>query len=422
MTSSESADFRFCDLPREIRAKIYRDLLCDWKPQPTTIDVARILNSFHAARDIHTAILRTNKAISREAYDVMIKTNRFIKITSVYGAPLRKAISSLQVPIVASNGQVVDAFHKYVMAVHFDFVHDRISSNRVGSTNMLTPCKFMILHRDLDAFCEAVPNGDVHIPGFSEVPRLSITVAPLLVDPDLANTMLALQEFFSDKTQKSLLGPFRNRLRGFKHVRIQGHVDSDLANTVQEEMQQDRWPDHEHVLRDLRAAKDKGSSLFKQGKQDEGCLIWQDAVVNIDKVHESTSWPSLVKPGGEQFVSQLAELYFLVRLNIAHVQIFNVQRSGGMTVSRILAQDALTGATRAMKRDHWMEGYKLTPSIQHLAKLRYRYALLMRLEDEPGTSVKALSHIVVALRLQPGDTAILKEMSAILAWKVQRHE
>jgi hypothetical protein len=420
MTSSVSADFRFCDLPREIRAKIYRDLLCNWKPQPT--DVPRLLSSIHAARDIHTAILRTNKAISREAYDVMIKTNRFIKITSVYGAPLRNAVSTVQVSIIASNARVVDAFQKYVMAVHFDFVHDRTSSDRVGSTNMLTPYKFMILHRDLDAFCEAVPNGDVHIPGFSEVPRLSITVAPLLVDPDLANTMLAMPEFFSETTQTRLLGPFRNRLRGFKHVRIQGHVDADLANTVQEEMQQDRWPDHEHVLRDLRAAKDKGSSLFKQGKQDEGCLIWQDAVADIDKVHESTSWPSLVKPGGEQFVSQLAELYFLIRLNIAHVQIFNVQRSEGMTTSRILAMDALTMASRAMKRDYWMEGYKLTPSNQHLAKLRYRYALLMRLQDAPGTSVKALGQIIAALRLQPGDTAILKEMSAILAWKVQRHE
>ncbi|KAH7073602.1 hypothetical protein BKA63DRAFT_37285 [Paraphoma chrysanthemicola] len=411
--------FRFCDLPGEIREKIYRELLCAWKPQPTTVDASNIYKFASAEHAIDTAILRTNKAISREAYDVMIKVNRFIKVTSVRGTPLRSIVNSLQLPIVASNRRAVDVFPRYVMAVHLSFVNDLSWSEHDDNTGMFDPCSFMILHRDLDTFCEALSDGDVHVRGFSEALRLTITIAPFLADPVLANSAPQLQDFFSTTTQKSLLVSFRTRLRGFKHVQIQGHADSHLVKAVQAQMAQNRWSDCEGVLADLKAAKEKGSGLFQQGRRDEGCLLWQDAAVDVDTIYESSSWPSLVKDGGDHFASQLAELYFLTRLNIAHLQISKMQRPTERVIAGIMAEDSLNMAVRAMKRDHWMQGHKFQPSNQHLAKLRYRYALLLRLQDEPGTSDRALRYIDAALRLQPGDSAIMKERDAILAWKRQ---
>jgi hypothetical protein len=85
----------------------------------------------------------------------------------------------------------------------------------------------------------------------------------------------------------------------------------------------------------------------------------------------------------------------------------------------IMAEDALNSATRSLKQDYWMKGYKYRPSDQHLAKLRYRFALFIRLQAEPGTADRALRHIEGAVRLQPGDAAIVKEKDNIMAWKAR---
>jgi hypothetical protein len=86
----------------------------------------------------------------------------------------------------------------------------------------------------------------------------------------------------------------------------------------------------------------------------------------------------------------------------------------------IMAEDALNSATRSLKQDYWMKGCKYRPSDQHLAKLRCRFALFIRLlQAEPGTADRALRHIEGAVRLQPGGAAIVKEKDNIMAWKAR---
>jgi hypothetical protein len=82
----------------------------------------------------------------------------------------------------------------------------------------------------------------------------------------------------------------------------------------------------------------------------------------------------------------------------------------------LMAEDALNSATRSLQKDYWKEGFKHRPSIQHLAKLRYRFATYIRLQGEPGSEDRALRHIAKALLIQPGDPAILKEKDNIMAW------
>jgi hypothetical protein len=134
------------------------------------------------------------------------------------------------------------------------------------------------------------------------------------------------------------------------------------------------------------------------------------------------SWSTLTTHGGERFASELAELYFLVRLNIAHIKVSNMISTPDMAYYKgIMAEGALSSATRSLRQDHWMNGYKYRPANKHLAKLRYRFALLTRLQGEEGTEVRALRRIEGALRLQQGDAAILKERENILAWMAKRH-
>jgi hypothetical protein len=82
----------------------------------------------------------------------------------------------------------------------------------------------------------------------------------------------------------------------------------------------------------------------------------------------------------------------------------------------VLAEGALNSAVRSMKQGFWKLDYKYRPSTQQLAKLRYRYAMFMRLEGDPKNADRALRYIEGTLRLQPGDAALMREREHILAW------
>jgi hypothetical protein len=414
---SPAAPFRFRDLPSEIRNKVYRELLCDFKPIPTTFNASTLLDLAPAARDVDTAILCTNTVTYREAYDVMVKTNRFVKVTSVPGLPLRTLLGGIQVPIVTERKKVVNRFRGYVLAIHLGSAKSITIPQEPTAQQMLRPCTLMILHRDMELFCTALSDGDAHVPGYSGNLQISMTVAPILDEPRLAENKPSFESFFSEATQKALLAPFKTHLRGYKAVNIRGHVARSLAADVENDMRQDRWSDPAHILANFALEKEKGLKLFQERMKDEGCLVWQDAALDIDKIVESSSWPTLIKRGGQSFISQLAELYFLVRLNAAHVQLLDMQEGIKPAMfAGIMAEDALNSATKSLRQDHWMVGYKYRPSVQRMARLQYRFALLIRLQAEPGTAERAMTHIDNALRLQPRDMGIIRERDNIVAW------
>ncbi|KAF2871153.1 hypothetical protein BDV95DRAFT_521672 [Massariosphaeria phaeospora] len=415
MPSPACTVFRFHDLPSEIRNKIYRELLCNWKALPTTVDASSMSSLEPARHAIDTAILRTSKTVYREAYDVMLKTNRFVKVTSVQGLPMQLVLNTLRVPIVTSHGSVVNRFKDYVLAIHLDTARTSAIPDDLESTR-LDPCTLMILHRDLGKLCLALADGDAFTRGFTKNLHVSITVAPVLAGPPTKHAA-SLEDFFSEATQKALLAPFKARLRGYKNVEINGHVAQSLARDVRDEMAQDRCADPDQILSDFAAAKEKGSQLFKDGEIAQAKLAWQDATLDLDNLVESSSWPTLVERGGERFISQLAELYFLARLNIVHVLI-NALQSGAQSafLAGMMGEDAMYCAVRSLKQDYWMKGYRYFPPEKYRVKMYYRSALLLRVQYKPAAGDIALENINRALALLPDDTAILRERENIVAW------
>jgi hypothetical protein len=400
MAPRNSTPFPFRSLPSEIRNKVYRELLCAFKAPPATVPIASAFEtSFHPApHAIDTAILRTNTITYREAYDVLVKTNRFVRITSVRGIPFRPLMQSLMVPVVAS-GTSVSQFKGYVLAVQMGCKEPVNVREDFDAEGMMVPHDLIILHRDLDLFCRALADGDA------------------LFDQPSTRSTPSFDDFFSEATQKLLLAPFRTHLRGYTSVQITGHVSKILARTTREELQQDRWSNPQTVLSEFRIAKEAGTQLFQQGDIPNASLTWQDAAVDIDKITGSTAWPKLVARGDQTFISQLAELYFLVRLNIAHIQLAQmIEDPASAYFAGIMAEDALDCAVKSIKQDYWMKGFKYRPADKHAAKLRYRLALLGRLQREPGTAGTALRYVDGALRLLPGDATILKERERIVAW------
>jgi hypothetical protein len=85
----------------------------------------------------------------------------------------------------------------------------------------------------------------------------------------------------------------------------------------------------------------------------------------------------------------------------------------------LMADHDLESAIKSMKKDYWIQDYKYRPSLQLQTKLRYRYALLLRLQKKPGTTDRAFTYINGALQNQPGDAAIMRERDNIVAWMQQ---
>lgn len=119
MAQSSTNSFRFLDLPREIRDEIYRKLLCSFEPRPTTLvaplnpraDPSFVNEVTIAQHSIDTSILRTSKQVHCEGrYGVMIKTNRFVHVSTSSGPPIRLLLNHFCIPVVTGNKELVERF------------------------------------------------------------------------------------------------------------------------------------------------------------------------------------------------------------------------------------------------------------------------------------------------------------------------
>ncbi|KAF2449625.1 hypothetical protein P171DRAFT_427802 [Karstenula rhodostoma CBS 690.94] len=416
MTSSESI---FFTLPREIRNKIYRAVLCTFETRATTVNPPPSLDVYPsfmdtievAEHEIDTSILLVSKHIHKEAYDVMVKTNRFVRVTTAGRSPLRLLLNHLRVPVVTEDPGSVNSFNGYVLSVTLTFPREH------GSTfkNLpAEPCSLMLLGRDMDIFCDILMDGDTYLPGFGTKTAMKIAVAPgSILSP--CSYKYPISEFFSEKTQQVLLQPFRNRLRGFKKIKVRGLVSRSFAEAVEEELAQDAASDPETVLSKFQGLKDEGQNLYRSKQTDAANLKWMDAALEMEQLHESSSWAVLTEKGGVPFVARMSELYFLMKLNIAHIHLKNMQE--GRFMAEMMASDALNMAIRSTRKDFWLPGFRWQPTDVHKAKLGYRRALFFRLEGNRQSIPYAVSSIENAHRLLPDDAAITKERETILAWR-----
>jgi hypothetical protein len=145
--------FRFLDLHPQIRDRIYHIILCTWPAPKSTYDEKRQLavvpnELAYIHHKIDTGILLANHRISRDAMDVLVKGNLFVRLV-FRGVDVYSLMAPKQVPIVAEGEWVVKAFKGHVM------------THSIEMPQPFSARYMMILRRDHDLFCQALVGGGI---------------------------------------------------------------------------------------------------------------------------------------------------------------------------------------------------------------------------------------------------------------------
>jgi hypothetical protein len=277
--------FRFMDLPAEVRTCIYRELLCNFIFESNAL--ARILrerNSItsmnQALHPFHTSILRVNREICREAYDVMVKTNRFVYVSSI-GLDMKRILVRHQVPIISMNRAHAQQFWDYMMYVyvettersrhksskdHFVCMYQAWYDMQECMTLMVT--LVMILAHHWPDLCSAFNRQ------FYQPPHLSIDLA--FPPPNRSVYISSLHPSFLQKSQDLFLGDTRRRLRGIKKVRVFGSNYPQLSCSVENDVMAPAMPVHPQWLSHADGWCHLAQNLQHQNRHIEAFGLWNE--------------------------------------------------------------------------------------------------------------------------------------------------
>ena len=230
MPQGTSQAFRFFDLPGELRNEVYKILLCSFEEPESSSDDEVKLRFCYLTSAIETAILRTSKKVYREAYDVMIKTNKFIVVKAEGMNMLAYLLASTKFPILKCTPKHIAEFNGAALSVRM--VYDRSIMTTGLKKRVITYRSFMFPSSGLMRFCEALSQSDVILdPDFPRSVEISVTVGPGL---SKASKGMGFADFLL-VNEDTLLSSFRQYLRGFRSVRADGLVTPKYLVPVQGE-------------------------------------------------------------------------------------------------------------------------------------------------------------------------------------------
>ncbi|KAG9195738.1 hypothetical protein G6011_00859 [Alternaria panax] len=151
-TTDPIALLRIMELPGELRNKISPKeckIASSATPPPT-------MRAVITPRANDTTIFRINIQIYREAFDVMVKTNRLIRISCKEGIPSRAILVFQRVPVVA-DGFLCAQCDRIVVDVTLSYTGPQ-PSPFPGACH---PANVVILARDFEHFCPSSYNSEL---------------------------------------------------------------------------------------------------------------------------------------------------------------------------------------------------------------------------------------------------------------------
>lgn len=404
-------------LPLEVCNTIYTFLLADFSPQPkpkceiSESTIRRHLTEHtRALHSIDTAILRVSRDIHLEAYDVMVKENRFVYVRS-RGVP-NYLLSSNKLPIVTANEDHVRRFKGYVLEVTMTSHEEPLPGMPPRAHD---PFDVMILARDLGLLCVFLMGGDELIPGFADRLHLALNLGLVVTAGSGAQDykdLESLERYFSEKTQKEILQPFRDFLYEVHNIQVRGLVSTDIAKLTCQGAALSEWGGPQEVLDYFTVRKETAMQFLKKEETSLARGLLVGLASEITMLRRGSQWARLVQEGDEHFITHLAELYFRLALGGVHLLMATEINEVVLKV----AGATLRGAKEAMTAGHWKEGFTWQPPQELRAKYHFRMARFARLRGKRSDFQAAMQHLDRASLLSSDDSAIMRELRLLMDW------
>ncbi|KAI5371421.1 hypothetical protein J4E82_009891 [Alternaria postmessia] len=338
------AAFRFLDLPRE--------------PDTVTDDM-------NTLEHFSPSILRVNKQVYSEGYNVMIKVNRFVLVTCNGGLYFSHMLMQNDVPFLAVD-------------------HGFGASSSDPAT------------RDFRGHA------------------IHVTIGNSKYDFPPYQTEAPTTYFSSTKVQKELLEPFRRTISDVPNVDISGIVDESLVRSALKDLARDKFDDLDDLIESWRARVAQGTKLCERGNRN-GSAHWFKFIKEIMKAVDGPMWTRVVEKGGSPFVGKVAELHYTANLHIVAYFLLWLEEGNRNAIPSI--QYAYENVKRGMEAEYWGIEHSWKPSpAQHLHNIFY-YAKFSRLSGVLTLIPVAVDTIDQLVELCPSDPEILDEKRKIEAWK-----
>jgi hypothetical protein len=283
---------------------------------------------------------------------------------------------------------------------------------KLPPSELLKPTNIIMLFRDLELLCQAVMEGDERLEDYKSVVSLHIDVAPVVAHPPF---QLDISEYFSElAAREGLLDPFRQKFRDMPRTTITGIAKDPLIHSATQNFSRYQFEEPDALIESWTAEKARGTQLFLQ-RNDEAIPQWAGVRNEIDEAHKGCSWSHLLQKGGTSFVSKVAELYYIINLNPAHIVLNKVEQGNG---------NLLPGVQQATEsfKDSRKEGYRgiahsWKPSEAQEVKETLRYAKFLRLSGSSDLIPFATAAIGAAAHFEPDNADVLEEKRKIAEWK-----
>ncbi|KAH7074092.1 hypothetical protein FB567DRAFT_189732 [Paraphoma chrysanthemicola] len=322
--ASHQQPFRLMHLPREIRNLIYQHMLCpsgyDRHEYTLPSPLSQLLRQKPQSPDeinqishsINNAILRASRTVYAEAYEIMVKTNRFIRIQSNSSGFSWFLVTS-QLPVLTLDRGKTAQFRGYVMNVQMNTA-DVIEADKFGAL-----FDFMILANDWDAFCRIYRRmRSMKNAGWAQ--KMNVRRKPekhtplrLVFDPcslgRKKNQGVIIPKDFLAKTQAEFLDTFQNRVRYLHSLSITSPQNTTPSSNdykaLRERVALVPWQDFPKWISSLEARCTAAEQLRTQGHALKAVEILYDIRITL---HETPNHDEV----------SLIKLHFRLAMNMAH--------------------------------------------------------------------------------------------------------
>lgn len=305
-TSNRASSCSLLGLPREIRDTIYDFVIYDFPlprkvacwPYPDYLsDPMRGPSVYDTTKNItDTSILRACRQMRCEAYFAMLKKHQLIRII-VRNVLFSPHLIGAVLHIVPLSDKALSTYPGF-MITHI------IVGEQEPETDMTTqPWTFALPWRDVGLFCRAISSGHVfNLDAKSEIRHQIILHNPF------ATT--CSPEHMSIQNQTKLLQPYRDSLRSVTSFSITGNVNTNLADTIQAEIQKLPVINVAKILEKFTRLDTSGTREFlgrRLAKFSRSCL---KALVQISQLVNTDAWLE-PGPGGRpnQYVLAVRDIF-----------------------------------------------------------------------------------------------------------------